>query len=188
MEDINQHIKPLLTGCNKGDQNAQFELYKMYYKAMYNTAYRILNDSYEAEDVMQEAFLSAFTKLDTFKGEVTFGAWLKRIVINRSLTQLKRINRIDETSFEDVEYKMEVISDEDNRNHDYSELKAKEIVQTMQQLKESYRVALSLSLIEGYDNEEVAQIMKISDANCRTMISRAKSKLRELLSENTVVN
>ncbi len=188
MEDINQNIKHLLEECKCGNNNAQFDLYKMYYKAMYNTAYRILKDSFEAEDIMQEAFLSAFTKLDTFKGEVTFGSWLKRIVINRSLTQLRKINRIDEMSFENVEYKMELVNEDDNTNSDYSLLKAKEIVQTIQLLNDKYRVALSLSLIEGYDNEEVAQIMNISNANCRTMISRAKSKLRELLSESMVVN
>ena len=60
---------------------------------MYNTSVRIVKDTAEAEDIMQEAFLTAFTKIDSFKGEVTFGAWLKRIVINKSLTQLKKNNR-----------------------------------------------------------------------------------------------
>ena len=67
---------------------------------MFNAAYRILKDSYEAEGIMQEAFLTAFTKIDSFKGEVTFGAWLKRIVINKSLTQLKKNNRYEEVKME----------------------------------------------------------------------------------------
>ena len=67
---------------------------------MFNVAFRILKDDFEAEDMMQEAFLTAFTKLNTFKGEVAFGAWLKRIVINKSLTQLKKNNRYQEVKME----------------------------------------------------------------------------------------
>jgi RNA polymerase sigma factor (sigma-70 family) len=84
LEANQPHIIHLIERCKKSDKNAQLQLYYAYYKAMYNTAIRILKDSFEAEDVMQEAFLTAFTKLELYKGEVTFGAWLKRIVINKS--------------------------------------------------------------------------------------------------------
>ena len=94
MQVRNTHIDQLIESCKKGSQSAQFEVYQLYYRAMFNTSLRIVQNSYEAEDVMQEAFLNAFTKLDSFKGEVAFGAWLKRIVINRSLTQLNEVNRL----------------------------------------------------------------------------------------------
>ena len=103
MEANQPHIIKLVERCKTSDKNAQIQLYNAYYKAMYNTAHRILKDSFEAEDIMQEAFLTAFTKLDMYKGEVAFGAWLKRIVINKSLTQLKKNNRYQEV-------KMEVVS------------------------------------------------------------------------------
>jgi len=89
----------LLDGCKAGDQRAQFQIYKLYYKAMYNTSLRIVNDSMEAEDIMQESFLSAFEKIDTYSGTVSFGAWLKKIVINRSLDSLSRRKGI----FEDID-------------------------------------------------------------------------------------
>merc|ERR1711916_104171 len=110
-----------------------------YYKAMYNAAVRILKDSFEAEDIVQEAFLTAFTKLDTFKGEVTFGAWLKRIVINKSLTQLKKNNRYEEV-------KMEVITPNeiDEDTIDYSGLNPKSVLSTLQSLKDNYRIVLTL--------------------------------------------
>ena len=66
------------------------EIYDRYYHAMYNTAVRIVKDPATAEDILQESFLSAFTKLETFKGEVTFGAWLKRIVINNSIYEYRK--------------------------------------------------------------------------------------------------
>jgi RNA polymerase sigma-70 factor (ECF subfamily) len=143
---------------------------------MYNAANRILKDSFEAEDVMQESFLVAFTKLGTFKGDVAFGAWLKRIVINRSLTQLKKNNRF-------TEVKLDVIPDltEEDNESDFTMLKAKDITNAINSLKDNYRVALTLNLIEGYDYEEIAAIMKITYQNSRTTISRAKNKLRQLL-------
>jgi len=178
-----KHIVALLEACKKGHQPSQFEVYKLYYKAMYNTALRIMQDSFEAEDMMQEAFLNAFTKLDSYKGEVAFGAWLKRIVINKCLTQVKKRSRVDEVKLEVVERNL--ISDQEegltNENLDTASIKVREVIETIGKLKENYRVALTLSLIEGYDNEEISGIMKISNENCRTTISRAKNKLRTLL-------
>ena len=147
---------------------------------MYNTAVRILKDSFEAEDIMQEAFLTAFTKLDSFKGEVAFGAWLKRIVINKSITQLKKNSRYEEV-------KMEVVAhDEVEENTEsYSSLAPKTVVQTLQSLKDNYRIVLTLHLIEGFDYDEIAQIMNYTNENVRTTISRAKKKLKQvLLAEN----
>lgn len=156
---------------------------------MFNTALRITKDSFEAEDVMQESFLSAFTKLDSFKGEVAFGAWLKRIVINKSLTQLQKNNKFEQVKFEVIENTIEnEITVGESEIINYSTIKANEILKTIEQLKDNYRVALTLSLVEGYDNEEIAIIMKISSENCRTTISRAKNKLRRLLQQETLIN
>ncbi len=190
MQEKYKHINQLITACKKGKPSAQFEIYKLYYKAMYNTALRIVNDSFEAEDVMQEAFLNAFTKLDTFKAEVPFGAWLKRIVINKSLTQIKKNNRYSIVNLDKVKNVISDSNDEIQASEmiDYSTIKAKEVIKTIEKLKDNYRVALTLSLIEGYDNEEIAGIMHISNENCRTTISRAKNKLRNLINNQTLVN
>ena len=190
MQEKQQHIINLIQACKKGNQPAQFEIYKLYYKAMYNTSLRIVKDSFEAEDIMQEAFLNAFTKLDTFKGEVAFGAWLKRIVINKSLTHLKTNNRFTEVKLDVVERSLSNNEEEDVENEvsNYSSIRAKEVIEMLEKLKDNYRIALTLNLIEGYDNVEIATIMQISNENCRTTISRAKSKLRKLLSETAVIN
>ena len=144
---------------------------------MYNTAFRILKDSFEAEDVMQESFLTAFTKLGTFKGEVAFGAWLKRIIINKSITQYRKNNRVSEVGLDVVPEQ----ADKDITETEYTALSVNDIKNSINQLKDNYRVALTLNLIEGYDYEEIAEIMDITYQNSRTTISRAKSKLRQLL-------
>lgn len=167
--------------CEIGEQSAQLEIYKRYYRAMYNTALRILKNSFEAEDMMQESFLIAFTKLSTFKGEVTFGAWLKRIVINKCLTQLRKNKRFEEVKLE-IAHQTLVENDE----VDYSTIKSEEVMNSINSLKDNYRIAITLHLIEGYDYEEIAEIMKITYQNSRTTISRAKNKLREILSTQKV--
>jgi len=144
---------------------------------MYNTSLRILKDSFEAEDVMQESFLTAFTKLGTFKGEVAFGAWLKRIVINKSITQYRKNSKVKEVGLDVVPEQ----ADKDITETEYTLLSVNDITNNINQLKDNYRVALTLNLIEGYDYEEIAGIMNITYQNSRTTISRAKSKLRQLL-------
>lgn len=184
MSHQNEHIDALLKSCMQGKQSAQLEIYNRYYRAMYNTAYRIVKDPAEAEDVMQESFLSAFTKLHTFKGDVTFGAWLKRIVINNSIYHYKKQQKNRTVDLDDVMYKVEDNDGVASDQNGYTELKAQKVMETMKSLKDNYRVSLTLHLIEGYDYEEISEIMNISYANCRTTISRAKESLRKKLTVN----
>lgn len=178
MNVANQDINQLIEGCKKGDAKAQFAIYKLYYKAMYNTAFRIVDDSFEAEEVMQESFLSAFTKLDSFSEQATFGAWLKKIVINNSITALKKRHKFETVPLEKI-----AISAIEEDDIDCSEPNVSEILNKLATLKNNYKVALTLNLIEGYDCEEIGQIMDISYENTRTTISRAKNKLRQLLAK-----
>lgn len=158
------------------------KIYDRYYRAMYNTALRIVKDSATAEDIMQESFLSAFTRLSTFKAEVTFGAWLKRIVINNSIYHYRKQQRNLEVGLDSVLYKVEdkEVEDADSGS---TEQMAQKVLETMKQLKDNYRISLTLHLIEGYDYQEVSEIMDISYANCRTLVSRAKESLRQKLTQ-----
>ena len=160
--------------CRKGDTKAQFELYKLYYKPMYNICLRMVGNEVEAEDVMQEAFLNALTKIDTYEGKVSFGAWLKRIVINRSLDQLKK----RKVKFEELNEK---IPDEEPVSLHIGEIQMEYLKKAIQKLPDGFRVVLSLYLLEGYDHEEIAQILGITNVSSRTQFLRAKLKLREML-------
>jgi RNA polymerase sigma-70 factor (ECF subfamily) len=174
----------LLTACRAGNSKAQMELYKRYYKAMYNIALRILNDTGEAEDVMQESFLSAFQKLETYRGEVTFGSWLKKIVINRSLDILKVRKTIIT-----LEAAPEIENDEPDEDYlKYKELSIEIVKKALMDLPEGYRVVLTLYLIEGYDHEEISQILKISNATSRTQYHRAKKHLAAKLNKLKAVS
>ena len=148
---------------------------------MYNTCYRIVKNSFEAEDIMQDSFLLAFTKLNSLKEIATFGAWLKRIVINNSIYHYKNNNKYKEVPLDDILYKIEDDSNEITSDYEFTSLKAQQVLNTLKTLKDNYRIALTLNLIEGYDYEEISNIMHISNANCRTTISRAKENLRQKL-------
>jgi RNA polymerase sigma factor (sigma-70 family) len=179
LTSTNQDIEQLLLLCNSGNQRAQLEVYNRYNKAMYNTAIRIVKDSYKAEDIMQESFLTAFTKLKTLEDTKVFGSWLKRIVVNNSIAHYNKVVKQNEVPLDNVLYKVE-----DNNGIDdstQSNEKVKEIMKVMKTLKPNYSLGLTLHLIEGYDYEEICEIMNITYANCRTLISRAKESLRKKL-------
>ena len=175
------NIEQLVALCKTGNQSAQLEIYNRYYKAMHNTSFRIVKNNFEAEDIMQDSFLLAFTKLESLKDVKIFGAWLKRIVINNSIYHYKKNTKNQEVPLDDIMYKVEGNNDGIDSNYEFTTLKAKEVLNTMKTLKENYRLALTLNLIEGYDYEEISEIMNISYANCRTTISRAKESLRQKL-------
>ena len=165
----------LLKLCQKGDQNAQMTLYKKYAQAMYQVSRNIIKDEMRAEEAMQDAFLAAFEKLDEFKAEVSFGAWLKKIVVNKSLDYLKKDKMYQKTESSE---KLEFI--EFDEEIDLSE-KIETVKKAMNELPENYRIILSLYYLEGYDYEEISEILDVSYVNSRVLLNRAKNKLITLL-------
>jgi DNA-directed RNA polymerase specialized sigma24 family protein len=91
----------LIDKCNEGDQRAQFQIYRLYNKAMYNISLRIINNPHEAEEIMKESLLSAFENISTYTGNISFDTWLKNIVINRSLEVIRKERT---TILENVDY------------------------------------------------------------------------------------
>ncbi len=174
----NMH-QDLLDGCKTGDQKAQFQIYKLYYKAMYNTSLRIVNDPMEAEDIMQESFLSAFEKIDTYSGTVSFGAWLKKIVINRSLDALSRRKAI----FEDIESHIGIRdeSSDDLIRKEEVDIRVEEVKEAINRLPDGYRIILSLYLLEGYDHDEIGEILRFQAAHPdRSFQGQNKNLIAEL--------
>jgi len=169
--------------CKQGSKKACYELYRLYSKAMLNIAFRIVGDIAEAEDVLQESFLDAFNKVKDFRQETTFGLWLKQIVVNRSINLLRK-RKMDWVELEDGQ--LENIPDEEAEDEDETIYKVAIVKDAMKQLPEGYRVVLSLYLLEGYDHEEIGQILNISENTSRTQFLRAKRKLTEILKKRGI--
>lgn len=166
----------LVEKCKNNDSMAQMQLYDQYCKAMFNTAYNFVKEDDIAQDVMQEAFIKAFRNIHSFTGEATFGAWLKRIVINQSLDWLKKQKVHTVELNEDIVY----MADESGWEID-DEIKLSAIYKCIETLPQKCKNVVKLYLLEGYDHQEVAQILKISEVASRSQLSRGKSKLKELL-------
>ncbi|WP_303310290.1 RNA polymerase sigma factor [Hymenobacter sp. BT730] len=174
--DINA---PLVERCRLGDRRAQAEIYKRYSRAMFNASLRITGDYAEAEDVLQEAFLSAFRELHSYKGDSSFGSWLKRIVINKSINCLRN-RRLQLVPLGEQHDGISTDYAETSAELEETTWRADVVRRCVQELPDGYRVVLSLYLLEGYDHAEIASILNITESTSKSQYSRARKKLLEL--------
>jgi RNA polymerase sigma-70 factor (ECF subfamily) len=179
---IDKHYD-LVVECKQGSKKACYELYRLYSKAMLNIAFRIVGSIDEAQDVLQESFLDAFNKIKDFRQETTFGLWLKQIVIHRSINLLRK-RKLEWVEMQDDQ--LENIPDEEAEDDEEQLLKVAQVKEAMKELPEGYRVVLSLYLLEGYDHEEIGQILNIAENTSRTQFLRAKRKLSEILNRKGI--
>jgi RNA polymerase sigma factor (sigma-70 family) len=174
VKDLNIHAT-LVEECKMGNRKAQFRLYNQYSRAMYNLAYRMTGNREDAEDILQETFVECFRNLNSFRYKSTFGAWLKTILINRSINHLRkrRIPLVYDDNIPDniTEDEPDVILDNGR------------IIKAIEMLPDGYRIILTLYLLEGYDHSEIAQIMGITESTSKSQYSRAKNRLRNMITK-----
>ena len=173
---VNIHAD-LIERCLTNDSAAQFEIYKLYNKAMFNTALRITGEQSDAEDVLQEAFVSAFQNLNSYRAEASFGAWLKRIVVNKALNLVQKSKK-DLMIASENEIDIEDTSWTEQSEPQYSVDSIKRALKT---LPTGFRTVLSLYLFEGYDHKEISEILNITESTSKTQYKRAKEKLKTIL-------
>lgn len=170
----------LVERCKQGHAPSFQLLYQQYAKAMFNTSLRIVNNRDDAEDVLQEAFVDAFRSLNDFNYRSSFGAWLKRIVINKSINVLRK----RKVYFSELKEELtDSVSDEKGVDENEIEWKVEQVKKAIQQLPDGYRTVLSLYLLEGYDHEEISEIAGITHNTVRTQYIRAKQKLLTIIKE-----
>ncbi len=168
----------------RGDRQAQFELYRLYSKAMYNICLRMLRNDMDAEDLLQNSFVDIYGKINTFRFQSSIGAWIKRIVINNCINFLKK-RRLEIVSLENQHD--DRWEESESTNSDLS-LQVKDVKSAISQLPDGYRVVFNLYTLEGYDHKEIAEILDVSEATSKSQYSRAKKRLREMLREGMVKN
>jgi RNA polymerase sigma factor (sigma-70 family) len=176
-QNINGQI---IDRCKKGDVKAQFILYKQYSKAMYNIAIRFLNNKMDAEDILQESFVTAFEKISELSNINAFGSWLKRIVINNCITHIRR-NRFE---FDDID---NYASIEDNVEEDCN-LDPALIHNAIKELPAGGRTILVLYALEGYKHREIAEMLGVSESTSKTQYKRALDILYRELKQKMYVS
>ena len=168
--------KYLINRSQEGDRKAQNELYKLYAGAMYNICRRMMSDEEKAKDVLQDAFVTVFTKIRSLKEEATFSAWVKRIVVNHCINELKKKKLLTSSLEENVDVMAEEETNDSFRKHEI-----KQVMSAITKISEGCRTVLNLYVFEGYDHKEIATILSISESASKAQYSKAKSKIRKLL-------
>lgn len=169
----------IIDDCRRGNRQAQFELYRLYSKAMYNICLRMLKNDMDAEDILQNSFLDVFTKLHTFQHQSAIGAWIKRIVINNCINFLKK-RRLE---IEELDEKYVNVTDARPNDVSYSKLTVESVNKALPLLPDGYRIVFTLYMFEGYDHKEIAEILNVSEATSKSQYSRAKKKLKQILGD-----
>ncbi len=172
LETIDINAK-LVERAKQGDQQAMYRLYKSHVQAMYNTSIRIVVNQFDAEDIIQESFLSAFKSLSSLKGDSSFGTWVKRIVVNKSLNLLRQKKQ----TFTDLDNLH--IAAEESEDEDFPEVTPDVIHEAIKSLPEKARVVLNLYLLEGYLHKEIAEMLEISESTSKSQYQRARKILQE---------
>jgi RNA polymerase sigma-70 factor (ECF subfamily) len=160
----------------RGDSKAQYQLYKLYAKAMLNVSYRMMHNVEDAEDMLQEAFTEAFKKLNHFRYEATFGSWLKKIVVNRCMNELRR-RKANLQFFED----MQLFEQRTEEDLVLPELSVDKVKRAMESLPGGSRMVFSLYVLEGYDHNEISDILKISVSTSKSQYMRARLQVKQLI-------
>jgi len=167
----------LIAQSLKGNNKARYQLYQLYSKAMFNVCYRLMNNREDAEDMLQEAFVHAFTKLESFRNESGFGTWLKTITVHTCINALNK-RKLDLKLTDDM-HRYETAEEEPEEA-----LYTKEnILEAMNQLPEGGRIVFSLYLLEGYDHGEIAQILSITESTSKSQYMRAKRRVYEIMKQ-----
>ena len=169
----------IIDDCRRGNRQAQFELYRLYSKAMYNICLRMLKDEMDAEDILQNSFVDVFTKLHTFQHQSAIGAWIKRIVINNCINFLKK-RRLDIEELNDNHVNVTEVRPKEEDVEDCP-MSIEQINRAVHLLPDGYRVVFTLYLFEGYDHKEIGEILNVTEATSKSQYSRAKKKLKQIL-------
>jgi RNA polymerase sigma factor (sigma-70 family) len=168
----------LVRGCQKNDRLTQKKVYEKYSSKMFVICKRYLKEEYEAEDALANGFFKVFSKIDQYKNEGSFEGWVRRIIVNECLNQLRKnksmyiVNSLENAKEQEEYHNADTILD------------AEELLQLIAKLPDGYRTVFNLYAIEGYNHQEIADLLQISEGTSKSQLSRARSLLQKYISDN----
>jgi len=172
MTEQERHI---VEGCLRGEKSFQKLLYNQYSQKMYSVCLRYSHDQDQAKDLLQDGFIRVFQNLTTFKGEGSFEGWVRRIMVKGCLESLRKPeNKIFHEDVNDVESEL---SYEPNMR----KLDVQYVLRKIQELAPGYRAVFNLFVVEGYQHQEIAEMLGISESTSKSQLSRARKLLQEML-------
>lgn len=167
----------LIRECLKGNRKSQKKLYDLYSPTLYSICLKILKDKTNAEDVLQEAFIKIFNKLEQYSGDGSFEGWLKRITFNTAIENLRKIQRGASICLDEVPVGVTTC----NQLSALDKLYEKDLIGITHQLSDGYRDVFHLFAVQGYSHNEIATKFEIAEGTSKSQYSRAKSILRKMV-------
>lgn len=166
----------LIIECVKGNARAQRMLFDKFAQKMLGVCMRYAKSTEQAEDVLQDGFIKVFSKLKDFKNEGSLEGWIRRIMVNTSLDQIRKNSKdLGISNIDDVSYKI------DNNAFVLEGLMAEDLMKMIQSMPEGYKVVFNMFAIEGYTHNEIAETLGISENTSKSQYSRARAFLRKRL-------
>ena len=179
-----EHLKELISGCVKNDRRSQEELFKLFYGKMLGVCMRYARDRDTAEEMLQEGFIKIFDKLEAFDYKGSFEGWIRRIVSNTAIDNLRKSKKNPLLTDKDEDFKLGW-SDPivENEELQFVGLKAEIALEAVQNLSPAYRAVFNLHVMEEYTHKEIAEILGISEGTSKSNLSKAKMNLQRTLKE-----
>lgn len=176
---VNDNLAKILEGCRKGRGSSQKELYEMLAPKMFAVCLRYMDNRDDAEDILQDGFVTLFTRLDTYSGEGSFEGWARKIFVNTALMSLRKNDALKMS--DDLETAWDVRSDVTTQ---IQNIGYKELTRMVSSLPSGYRTVFNMYVIEGYSHKEISEELGISEATSRSQLMRARTMLQEKIKES----
>jgi len=164
----------LIQGCKVQDRRSQAALYHMYAPKLYTVCLRYMGTEADAQDVLQEAFIKIFRALPAFRGDGSFEGWMRRIVVNTAIEQIRKKHLLTTLIAEQQE---ETLESETASAID--QLSEQELLRMIQSLPPGYRSVFNLYVVEGYAHKEIASMLEITEGTSKSQLARARAMLQE---------
>lgn len=185
--DLNdkEQVRRLIRGCKKGDRKSQRVLYESLYGKMLGVCLRYSRDMLEAEDLVQDGFIKVFDKIKSFNYKGSLEGWVRRLIINNSIDQIRRKRKMNFDYEEESKiHNMKDENPEELEEFELLNLKAERIVELIQKLSPAYQTVFNLYVVEDMTHKEIADTLNISVGTSKSNLAKAKMKLRELYNNN----
>ena len=179
---MQNELQNILNGCRTGNPSSQKQLYKQFYRYGMNVSNRYAQSEEEAEEMLNDAFLRVFTKIELYDPQQSFPGWFHTIVVRSAINYLKKYQNKPLT--EDIELAKNIDFSDPINEH----ISAEEVRYFVRQLPPSYRMAFNLSVVEGYSHVEIAAMLGIADGTARTNMMIARQKLQKMVSQSNLTN
>jgi len=168
--------KELIEHCLANDSRAQEFLYKRFSRQMYGVCLRFARNTLEADDILQEGFIKVFAHLKDFRQEGSLEGWIRRTIVNTAINYYNsKQNEWQETPLDKAQYYMAETEDI------LSKISTSDLLNLIHELPEGYRMVFNLYIIEGYNHQEIAEMLHISENTSKSQLSRARMALQERL-------